>query len=342
MKGLICSSLLLILQVQAFVEQNGNTSVFDMNKLRIARNAIGFTMKTFSADPWTDRDKYSYYDFFVNDADAAVIAGFDDRCYVAFRPSMATNPKDLLQQVLLGTEKVCHPHATGDADCCEVRTGLYQAYHTNYLENLKVSLQACIDTVCDGLDDCVILTGMSQGASTAAIAHVELATLNPTVYAFGQYPTFYPGCSAANATRWHRFVNSGYCKLKWQEFMAYDFQFIDNRGEIDYGQMIILTDDATAVADMGWNTQSWKTDCPIMTGLSAHTIQRNSNPWARPCGLKGYEDRLNDLLAQYEGQSLDFVIPSSGFASGVPCTREMECHSRLCVGASKKKPGKCA
>jgi len=46
--------------------------------------------------------------------------------------------------------------------CCTVRAGFYDAYHTNYYQDFEMALRRCAQD-CLNPDECVILTGHSQG-----------------------------------------------------------------------------------------------------------------------------------------------------------------------------------
>lgn len=345
MRSLLYSTALLpwfITAALSIPQEDLKTFRFDQFQLELTHKAILLARRTFFDDPFVDSDQFEYYDYFIDKTDAALIAGDGGRCYVSFRPAMIQNPADMWQQFLPGTESVCPPQASSDDDCCIVRAGYYRAYFTDYLETFKQSLQTCVETVCEDLDDCVLITGMSQGASAAAIAQIDLAHYNPTIYVFGQYPTFQPNCTTANSDRWYRFVNTGYCRLLGYEFMAYDFQTTVNRGEVDYGQMILLSDDVTGVAALGRDAQSWDVQYPLITGLSAHSFQKNETPWAWPCGIKGYRERLDDMLTEYATKSPNAIIRSTGFSSGTTCTKDIECDSGSCIGVSSRRPGKCS
>ena len=58
------------------------------------------------------------------------------------------------------------------------------AYDTPYRSDMEKSLRDCAKD-CVNKDECVVLTGHSQGGAIAAVAAVHLADLNPYVITFG-------------------------------------------------------------------------------------------------------------------------------------------------------------
>ena len=60
------------------------------------------------------------------------------------------------------------------------RSGFYEGYWTNYKDTFEVSIRECAST-CSNPDECMMLTGHSQGGEIAAVAALLLAYLNPYV-----------------------------------------------------------------------------------------------------------------------------------------------------------------
>jgi pimeloyl-ACP methyl ester carboxylesterase len=58
------------------------------------------------------------------------------------------------------------------------------------------------------LDECVVITGHSQGGAIALVAALYLADLNPYVITFGQPPTVEAPCNLVTSDRVYRWVNT--------------------------------------------------------------------------------------------------------------------------------------
>jgi len=276
------------------------------------------------------------------------------RCFVTFQPYL-NNIQDVYANYAPGESNVCLTNATSPFDCCKVRTGMYNAYYASYYDKFMSKLHECMDR-CSNPDECLVLTGKSQGAMVAYIAAIALKEYNPITVLYGPQPTVWEGCTAMDTTRVYRMLNTGYCKpLGFKDMFLYDFVWlVKSRGEIQYGHMVMLSDDPTGVAYIGLDKQDW----PIpwiwqALGMSTHILKNTENQfwWASACRVDGYVDRWEKLLATYDARATPegangLPIRSTGYAAGNRCTRDFECASGRCVGYRSKGiwkvPGKCA
>jgi len=329
---------------------------------KIDRDPSMYTfLARFEAEP--DGDNYPI--------DAAILVrGNDGRCYVRFRGALGANSLDaffnggmqeMYQQFEPGVKEVCRsPNVTNPTtQCCTVGTGMYKAYYATYVKELEAAVRDCVSTTCGSnvtnathdTDDCLVLMGVSQGAMIAQVATVALRDLNPITLMYGPHATLYPDCQVVDPNRMYRMVNSGYCRLLFANIFLYDFPYlVKSRGEVHYGHMLIFSDDTTGIAYMGVNTQNWEVPWlwRIM-GLSAHPMVRGVEWWSASCPIKGYMQRMEDLIATYDDTTrvprLQYPIRSTGFATGNRCTRLEECQSKHCVRYRPKAilpvPGKC-
>jgi hypothetical protein len=159
----------------------------------------------------------------------------DGYCFAAFRGTTMTWV-DWQQNFELGKEEVCITEGMlGSKHCCSTRSGFYRAYNTDYRGKLEAAIRKCAKT-CANPDECVVLTGHSQGGAIAAVAGLELADLNPYVITFGQPRTIEYPCSMISSERWYRFVNS-----IADDGIAYDpIPMVPGMGADSFGHMVIL------------------------------------------------------------------------------------------------------
>lgn len=157
---------------------------------------------------------------------------------------------------------------------------------------------------CVNKDECVVLTGHSQGGAVAAVAAVYMADLNPYVITFGQPATIHKPCPVIRSNRWYRYVNSKSVE-SGTTGIAYDLvPFVTGFGADQFGHMIILSDDPINVAYIGLDTQE------------------SFNPWdvtAHSMGPKGfgYLGRIKTIVSSYS--IVPYPVNASGYSSGSLC-----------------------
>ncbi|KAL3903122.1 MAG: hypothetical protein SGILL_010566, partial [Bacillariaceae sp.] len=254
-------------------------------------------------------DAFGYYD---SEPDQALtVTTSDGHCFVAFRGTSLTF-EDWGQNLQIGMEDICIDIA-GSTECCTTRVGFYSAYDTIYRKDVEDQVRACASK-CKDKDDCVVITGHSQGGAIAAVAAVFLADLNPYVITFGQPPTIDAPCDILTSDRVFRFVNTKETNVG----IAYDpVPMAPGLGADHFGNMIVLGDDPTGVAFIGLDAQEFLR--PFLNGIEAHFMQGNGT-------IPGYADRIAALTAP----NATYPIRNNGFVSGSLCSVNKECESQEC------------
>ena len=109
--------------------------------------------------------EWKHAEFFTSEPDQAVVAKKSGYCFVAFRGT-TLHWADWLQNSPVGTRQACVPDAeTGSQEvCCTTREGFWGAYNADYKDQLESTVRDCASS-CTNKDECVVLTGHSQGAS---------------------------------------------------------------------------------------------------------------------------------------------------------------------------------
>lgn len=149
---------------------------------------------------------YKSFGFYSKEPDQALTAQTKDGyCFVAFRGTSLTWD-DWKQNLEIGNEDICVDLA-GTQKCCTSRKGFYDAYDTVYRAQVEQAVRNCAKT-CDDLNECVVITGHSQGGAIAAVAALFLADLNPYIITFGQPATIDSPCDLIPSARMYRFVNT--------------------------------------------------------------------------------------------------------------------------------------
>lgn len=218
---------------------------------------------------------FGYYDA---EPDQALTAETSDgHCFVAFRGTSLTFD-DWSQNIKMGTQDICI-NIAGTTECCTSRLGFYEAYNTIYRMDVEDQVRQCASS-CKDKDDCVVITGHSQGGAIAAVAAVFLAELNPYVITFGQPPTLDAPCDLLTTERIYRYVNTKQTSLG----IAYDpVPMAPGLGADHFGNMIVLGDDPTGVAFIGLDAQDFLQ--PYLNGIEAHYMTGNGT-------YPGYADRI--------------------------------------------------
>lgn len=202
-------------------------------------------------------------------------------------------------------------------NCCSTRMGFSKAYNTTYHRDIQDAVRRCAKGCPWHADECVVLSGHSQGGAMAAMAALVLADLNPHIITFGQPGTIDAPCSMLSRERLFRFVNT---KASKNDGLIYDpIPFIQGLGADDFGYMVFLGDDSTGVASivLGDRGDQFRPASPF--GLEAHSMLESNL-------VPGYLDRLQSL----QDHSAGSVVRSNGFANGAFCSESVECLSELC------------
>eukprot|EP00545_Synedropsis_sp_CCMP1620_P002744 CAMPEP_0119008414 /NCGR_PEP_ID=MMETSP1176-20130426/3675_1 /TAXON_ID=265551 /ORGANISM="Synedropsis recta cf, Strain CCMP1620" /LENGTH=483 /DNA_ID=CAMNT_0006960739 /DNA_START=67 /DNA_END=1518 /DNA_ORIENTATION=- len=268
---------------------------------------------------------YSTFGYYDAEPDQALTAKTKDGyCFVAFRGTSLTWD-DWKQNLEIGKEDICVEVGGEKEQCCTSRKGFYGAYNTDYRDEVEQDIRECAAT-CDNMDECVVITGHSQGGAIAAVAGLYLADLNPYIITFGQPATIDAPCPLITSERYYRFINT---KETENLGIAYDpIPMAPGLGADQFGQMIVLGPDSTGVAYLGLDAQDFLH--PYTVGVEAHFMVNGSTPYS------GYEDRLNALMANGE-----FPIRNNGYVAGSLCSEHKECESNQCDAETHMSWNRC-
>lgn len=270
-----------------------------------------------------DYETFGYHD---QEPDQALTAKTKDgHCFVAFRGTSLTW-EDWKQNLEIGKQEICQTIGKSDEEiCCTSRVGFYNAYNTNYRDQVEREVRDCAK-FCKNKDDCVIITGHSQGGAIATVAALFLADLNPYVITFGQPATIEAPCDLITSERMYRFVNT---KDTETFGIAYDpVPMAPGLGADHFGNMVVLSSDTSGVAFIGLDAQDFLN--PFTIGVEAHNMRNASSEYP------GYEDRVKALMAQQK-----YPIRNNGYVAGSLCSEDKECLSQECDKETKLSFNRC-
>jgi Lipase (class 3) len=133
--------------------------VFTREFLQLTESAMGLCNVVYwSTKSSTEDPTLTWY---RDEPDQALVTKIDDHCFGAFRGTVVYSWEDWQQNVKIGNSAVCA--TVGDGGCCDVQSGIYEAYfRTNYHQSFEDSLRDCA-TTCTDAPCPVVLTGHSQG-----------------------------------------------------------------------------------------------------------------------------------------------------------------------------------
>lgn len=134
--------------------------VLDQRMMQMTSAAASLSRLAYMEDP--DDEGWSLFDQFHEEPDQAILTRKNGYCYVAFRGTIGTWD-DWMQNLSLGNKEVCGSNGEQEA-CCTTRLGFWKAYNNDYRQDLEASVRACAEE-CDDPDECVVLTGHSQGGA---------------------------------------------------------------------------------------------------------------------------------------------------------------------------------
>lgn len=221
-----------------------------------------------------DHPDYDEIEFFTEEPDQAIVAKKEGRCYLAFRGTNA-NIDDWLQNAGLGDAIIYKDNIVTDnlEDSCEARGGFADFLSSGPVARGRADLQICVDS-CEDPDDCLVITGHSQGGAISTIAAVTLFSLKPIVVTFGQPPSMDPDCPFINNTRFYRYVN--WLQIPEVEndigfdLVVYAPNWISGSGH--YGFNIMVGEDPTSVYYGGFGNDVEFFPNRVDNSIYAHTI----------------------------------------------------------------------
>ncbi len=259
---------------------------------------------------------FDFIRFYTEEPDQAILAKTGGRCYVAFRGTNV-NVEDWLQNADLGDAFVYKDNDNSTEPACEARAGFAYFLTASPVQQGVADLNECVET-CEDPDDCVVITGHSQGGAIAALASITLFSYNPIIVTFGQPPTLDPGCPYVPSERFYRYVNS-MKDIDEEDDMGFDLvpfapTFISGSGH--YGYYILLSDDPMNVKYLGFNDDYEFVPAISDNKAAAHTMSGTSY---------GYESRIASLLENFPS------VGTGGFEAGNICE---DSYSDLCLSGS--------
>jgi hypothetical protein len=285
--------------------------VLNENIMNLALQSAELSALAYDEDP--PGEEYDNFGYFDSEPDQALAAKKGPYCFGAFRGTTMTFV-DWQQNFNPGKMELCVNATDGEEDCCMTRSGFFEGYWTSYKDEFEASIRECAKT-CSNTDECVVLTGHSQGGAIAAVAALMLADLNPYVITFGQPNTIDAPCGLAGSDRWYRFINT---KENSHVGLTYDpVPFVPGLGADSFGHMMLLSNDYSGVAYIGLDAQDFFGPLNV-AGFEAHSMISTTK-------YPGYLDRLQALIA-----NATYPIRTTGYVPGSICTHDVECETLKC------------
>lgn len=280
----------------------------------LVREAALLSSMAYQSSP--NATGFDYLNNFLKEPDQAIVAKRDGYCYGAFRGTTMTwtdwsqnfDPKSIDACVGNGESTMC----------CTTRNGFYEAYMTDYRDQLESEIRECAKS-CTNMDECVVLTGHSQGGAVAALAGLFMSDLNPIVITFGQPPTIDAPCNLISSSRFYRFINT---KISGDRITYDPVPFVPGLGADAFGYMMLVSNDDTGVSYIGLDAQDFFGPLNV-DGFEAHSMVGTEE-------YPGYLDRVDAIMSHH-----DYPVRTSGYAAGSPCTQDKECESYQCAAETK-------
>ena len=218
---------------------------------------------------------------------------------------------------------------TGES--CVARAGFAEFALTPELSSAYQELRTCVDT-CSDPEDCVVVTGHSQGGASTIIACILLYSLMPTAVTFGMPPALQKNCTLVHSERFYRFVNFRQEDNENDDIgfdpVPFVPKFIDST--VHYGHYILVGPDKTAAKYLGFDQNyTFKPDfSDHQNEIEAHTM--NGTDYS-------YAARVADLL----NSATSFPVSTDGFSDGTVCEPQYSvicesgsCQNFLCTAAT--------
>lgn len=288
--------------------------VLSESMMKLTRDSAYLSTQVYNPSP--NSTGFDTFDTYVDEPYEAILATKNGYCMVAFRGT-TISIDDWYDNLQPGSEEVCNEN---EDTCCDVRKGFQAAYVApDYKHSLEYAIRKCVSQ-CKNEDECLVLTGHSQGGAVASVAAIVFEYFEPYVVTFGQPPSVEADCPIITPDRWYRYVNTVDPPTDQRQIgIAYDpIPFSPDMGDIVYGQFIILNDDEQDVAYIGLD--STKSFTPLdVDGVKSHAMVGTAE-------FPGYLDRIDALIANAES----YPIPANGFKAPNFCTDDVECDSKTC------------
>eukprot|EP00565_Helicotheca_tamesis_P002604 CAMPEP_0185726202 /NCGR_PEP_ID=MMETSP1171-20130828/2255_1 /TAXON_ID=374046 /ORGANISM="Helicotheca tamensis, Strain CCMP826" /LENGTH=408 /DNA_ID=CAMNT_0028394511 /DNA_START=73 /DNA_END=1299 /DNA_ORIENTATION=+ len=289
--------------------------VLDQNIMQLSLNAAKLSKLSYQANTHPDGSQYGltmenahYYNSAIS-PDMAIVAKVGGYCYASFRGTEKTNLDDWLQNVNPHSDKICND----DGDCCDAREGFVDAYNAPFRDQLEADLASCVSS-CNDMNECVVLTGHSQGGAIANVAAVVFSQYSPYVITFGQPGAVHEPCPDIISEKYYRYINTIIDGNKLEHDLVPFAPMMDSSF---FGYPIILSPQSDAVASYGLDTDLDILDFHInFDPFRAHSMDG---------GDYGYIQRIEAVMSHNQ-----YPINSNGWALGEVCSDDGECISGRC------------
>lgn len=274
--------------------------------------------------------EYESISFYTEEPDQAIVAQKDGYCFIAFRGTTVSGA-DWDQNIDIRNEEAYKNNDTSTGEFCTVRRGYADFLRTSEVDRANQELLACIPTCADP-NDCVIITGHSQGGASAAIASIYTYDLMPTVITFGMPPAAKAGCELIPSERLYRFVNHRKEENEEGDLGFDPVPFVPTlfSRAVHYGYYLMVGPDPTAAKFLGIDEEG--TFSPLINDdneIDSHSLQGKNY---------SYLTRVENLLAT--GQETGFPVSMDGYTDGTICEipyREL-CASGSCQNNTCSQP----
>lgn len=298
--------------------------VLDERFMNLSDIAADISLATLLENEQITQPGYMGFEYildFTEEPDRALVGKKYGYCFLAFRGTVFAKAGDVMQNFIPGKRSVCP--STNANDCCQTRTGYWNAYDKTYRAELERAVRDCA-AECQDPDNCVVITGHSQGGSIAQVAGVVLQDLNPIVLTLGNEPGLFEGCNQLDARRWFRFGNTRTDNIMGLTYDLVPFNFpfrVIDGPTYNYGYTYVMSDDITGVAGLGLNSQMRLAPSDMMSLFTQHNLEGDPNNQ----NYVAYRQRIKQLVAQDT-----YPIRATGYSRGYLCTQNMECSSDAC------------
>ena len=245
--------------------------------------------------------------FYTDEPDQAILAKKDGRCYLAFRGTTLAL-EDWLQNIELGSIDIYKDNDNSTGESCNARAGYADFLLSDLVQQGGADLPSCAAN-CSDPDDCIVLTGHSQGGAISTLASILLYSSNPMLITFGQPLAVSRNCDLIRSERVYRYVNSVFLKNETEPYIAYDpvpLLPAAGQGRGHYGYYLLLGDDTTALKFLGVNDEDSNFSPGAQESAVPHTMGAGPD--------FSYEARVTALF-----DNGVFPVHMDGFSGGVPC-----------------------
>jgi Lipase (class 3) len=300
--------------------EDSSSFPFTQELLQITLKAVNLCNNAYDSDPVANWNTFQYdsIQVFKDNNDQAILVSFEGYCMLGFRGTDTSSWSDIYQNLKTGNEQVCSA-----GKCCNAERVFYDSYNSGYRVELENAVRECTSqctTVTTAANETTttcpqaVITGSSQGGGTAVVASMYFHDLIPVVITFGQSPVVDMPCRLVDEDRTFRFENS----RVGARGTTYDpVPYLPYKSS-HYGNQFMLGEDSTSVAYIGQNAEikfePWDAD----NFFAVHRLTSKN---------VGYIHRIEALANANKDAKF---IRSSGFIDGTPCSRSVECDSKIC------------